>query len=957
MATQIASRITKAQAPPGARDRLREVLERDVKNNNIVVSPRKRINRAHYARILGYVHARMYQISDIFDEYEAQIALVYVKPEPKLSKALRALLEADFELGELPGSLEGKINRTHYAAKLGCTPSALTPFVTVFAEFERRSDFVTGPMRHFPAMRAWLKESFEAGELIVRAGKIDRTAFAKRFGLRGGTFFSVHPEIRDLFEEYDARVELEGYIPAVQKDELERLRKALAAQPELNKDRLTINAKTLSSVAKVPQRRFRDRHFAEAIATTQAGITARAMASKIDPYFHDRVFCFSGLLASWGADFVERVAVRFKQVISGVSKNSSANLYLMLLNALEWIASSDISHCQAIVAEARYRGRITDSKEWEEALFAYRKHLIDCVASGRMTGTSVDTMIQTLRTSVQALSSGGVVPRLEDSFRSVKYSRRRAGRVRSLAEAPGHGQDATDYVAFARAHFEDARKALEIDVGTEDSEPFFAGIGQELKTASGLPDDPSMAVKIVLERRLDALRERAKAIVEEAELLYERGQELIAKSNIDCDKFRREYLDTGLSDYRKRNIVRDLFSGYSANGKEFELGVANLLTYIDQMFGSVAPSAGRPDPVYGNFFQSRYLNFGGISAIAPMLGPEASAVGAVLTLYLIDSGANVSVGRTLNRECTEASDMEGFRRITGHKARAKGKPIIVDLPEDASSVRAIDWLLSAGRRLPEHVEHLSRSGSDDDRLFLMRLAGRVQLMTPHWYRSWFKQFTASIPSLATLNLTPNMIRPSVLLHASLSNDGRLMTGMAWAQHTQGVAQGYQQKWPTRRRYDQMVREFLVSFESLVMKNVPAAADKLGITIEQFEARLGNLQATGLGTFCLDGRGRPGAGGTSCSTVDCWNDCPNMLIVAEVEAIASLQLWQAALRQAQPEMERDQPERWDEVWLPWLCLTDVVEEKMARQMIKIWKAATKRASEISSQPGYVPARPW
>ena len=139
--------------------------------------------------------------------------------------------------------------------------------------------------------------------------------------------------------------------------------------------------------------------------------------------------------------------------------------------------------------------------------------------------------------------------------------------------------------------------------------------------------------------------------------------------------------------------------------------------------------------------------------------------------------------------------------------------------------------------------------------------------------------------------------------------------------------------------------------------MPEAAAKLGINPEQFEARLGNLQATGLGTFCRDARGRSGAENAHCSTIDCWNDCPNMLIVAEVEAIAALQLWQTALRKAQPEMERDQPERWDRVWLPWLCLTDVVEEKMVRGMIKIWNSATKRAQEISLQPGYVPAKPW
>ena len=323
-----------------------------------------------------------------------------------------------------------------------------------------------------------------------------------------------------------------------------------------------------------------------------------------------------------------------------------------------------------------------------------------------------------------------------------------------------------------------------------------------------------------------------------------------------------------------------------------------------------------------------------------------------MTLYLLDSGANVSVGRTLDEDCMEASDLESHFRITGSKARAQGKPIIVDLPEHSPAVKAIHWLRSASRRLK------ARAGDDSDRLFLMKIGARVQLMTPHWYTNWFKAFCSSTPGLQGLGLTPNMLRPSVLLHAALSNDGRLATGMAIAQHGLAVSQGYQNKFPTRLLYDQNVRRFHAAFETLVMSGIEDAAKKLGITTEQFEARLGDLRPTGLGTFCRDPRGRPGSGTSRCSTMDCWNDCPNLMIMAEVEAIAALQIWQTSLRAVQPEWERDRPERWDEVWLPWLCLTDVVAEKMTRgPLIKVWKAATDLVAKMSSEPNFVPPQPW
>lgn len=72
--------------------------------------------------------------------------------------------------------------------------------------------------------------------------------------------------------------------------------------------------------------------------------------------------------------------------------------------------------------------------------------------------------------------------------------------------------------------------------------------------------------------------------------------------------------------------------------------------------------------------------------------------GAVLTLYLLDSGANVSVGGTLDIDCIESSNEPGFKLITGHKARAKGKPIYAELPAGSDSVASIEWYAEASWR-------------------------------------------------------------------------------------------------------------------------------------------------------------------------------------------------------------------------------------------------------------------
>ncbi|WP_419830336.1 hypothetical protein [Methylobacterium sp.] len=874
----------------------------------------------------------------------------------ELEAQLRSLLDRDRVDPGIVAARGNKINRKHYAQKIGCSPANLARFEPVFSEYERELQIATGPLRHLSEMRKWLAAAYDNRELQLRDGKIDRAAFQERFELRGGAFMTRHSQIRELIEEYDARVERDGYLSASRQEELDRLRAVLAGTPILNKEWLTINQVELAKAAQVPQIRLRDKPFADAIATREAEILTEVQASRIDPYVHGRVFPFSHLTTLWPTTFLERVGVRFKQIAAGLAQQTAKNPYLSLVGALTWIGSSSNPNCRAVVAEAVGKGRVLAVAAWEDALFAYREHLVAGIAAGSETDSSVDHAISSLRPMLDALSTAQVVPETSMALPGVKHSRRRSGHLRSIAEACATDTSgaAPDYVSFARDRFLQACKTSGTDLGMGDSEEFIRSLAIGLHATANLPMDPETGVRLVLERRLEALRAHAFSIVDAAVEAHQRGRELLSLAEIDGAEFERAYLNGELNAHQRRQLVTRFFPDPEGSSDQGEArGIANLLALIEQQRGGIPPRGGTDDGTpYGQFFAKRYLAYGGLKTIAPLLNPEADAVGAALTLYLIESGANVSVGRTLDRACIEASDLEGYCRVTGHKARAKGKPIIVDLPDNSAAVRAIEWLNSVGGRLQ------ASAGGDNDRLFLMRIGGRVQMMTPHWYTSWFKDFATSTPGLEEVRLLPNMIRPSVLLHASLSNDGRLAVGMAIGQHGLGVTQGYQQKWPTRLLYDETIRRFQAAFETLVMSGIEDAASKLGITTEQFEARLGNLQATGLGTYCKDRRGRPGSRGEVCSTLDCWDGCPHLLIVAEIEAIAALQLWQASLRSVQPDWERDRPERWDEIWLPWLCLTDVVEEKMSRgPLIKIWAAAQKRSAEVSAQPGYVSPRPW
>jgi hypothetical protein len=866
------------------------------------------------------------------------------------------LLRHDFEADAIVASKDDKISRSHYARRMGTATFTMQRYRNVFEEYEQRAEVKTGPLRHLADMREWLSSEYSAGRLTLRDGKVDRRAFAERFELRGGTFMTRHPQIRALIEEFDTRAKNDEYLPKSLEPFVAALKTALSGQPALTKDRKTINLEAISKKTGLSVRRLGLWPYSKYISQRQAEVFEEVKASKIDPFFHERVFAFSDLLGAYPTNFLERVGVRFKQLISGRAKTSAKQPYLSIFGLLEWIGNSPNAHCLKVCQETREHGRAVTEQDWEEAVFAYRAVLLKRIADGLAKKTAVDTTLGVLRTTLDGLAEANIIPALSVPLPGIKLANRDGSKRKSVAEVPRSEPDeakSTDYLNFAKARLAEARALSGLQGHPAVDNEFLQVLAGELSVDLTLPSDVTLAIRLVLQRRLSALKARCVDVVRAAQAELQRGHQLLAASQIDAAAFESTYFGEKLTKHKRMRLLRENFPIPDiADGSPNTLALANLLRLIETRHGGIPPTQSEATlQGYGQFFAKRYLELGGLSAILPLLIPDSEAIGAILTLYLLESGSNVSVGRTLPVDCVELSSLTDHKRITGHKARANGKPIITELPAESPAMQSIEWLVTASHALRVNA------GSDADRLFVAQIQGRVQLITPHWYTAYFSKLSQSICELHGVKLLPSMIRPSVLLEAALSNDGRLKTGIAIGQHSEAVSQGYQQKWPTRLLYDQNLRRFSAAFESLILSSIDDAAERMGLSAEAFETRLNDLKPTGLGPYCSANGVRDSSSGERCS-LDCWNDCPNLVLVAEVNAIASLQLWQKALLAAQPVWERDRPERWDEVWLPWLCFTQVAQEKMMRgPLLKIWQASSVRAEQISSSIGYVAPRPW
>lgn len=873
-----------------------------------------------------------------------------------IATQFRELLEHDLQSESgIVISFAGKIAQTHYAARLGCSSSYLTRHLShVLDEFQSIVGNVSSNIDLVaPSMRAWVLAAASTGDLdISQKGIISRVQLSRQFNLSRSTL-SCYSKGVDLCEKLDALVPSD-YLPRAIREKVDRLRSILdSSDCPIEPVRNAVSHAKLSVLIGVRVNALARSPYREFIDKKDEAIRVALYASTIDPYL-SRTYRFSDLASVFPLSFLESIASVFKDFFGKRSESYAVQGHSILRQALLWVAEHrENEFCQRVM-EAVNSAVAPSEQDWYEALRGF----CDEKRSAAPNEGPAHNRLLILNLLVNELAQLGIVPPLANALTgSSRRARRGAGRRKTVAEigVSSEADESHDYATFARHMVFQAAHTHGITMdGIGD---FVAGVASDAE-AFGCAESTHMADAIlnVINRRLDAIQAHAKGVIDRWYAHYCMGAEHREAAFIDPTTYWSIYCNKQSTLVQQRRWIKDNFrKSEIANEGKGDSVVGNLLAIVDAYYGGIAPGDrnAKARAESGTFFIRLYALYGGIDVVDAYSAPHSNAYYAALTLYLCESGANVAVGRTLTRDCIQPSEMHGYELVTGHKARAGGKPIFAELPSDSTALGALKWILVAGENA-----RAKASPREVNLLFARRDGERCKVFHPARYADWFKKFCADIPGLSNVKLLPSMIRPSVLLKAALERNGRIAAGVAIGQHGESVSQGYQNKWPTRLLYDSHIRGFQKSLEAVIVRNISGAAERIGIPPEEFRRRLETLDKTGFGTFCADRMGHPREIGRACTTMDCWNDCPQMVFVAEVEAVATLQLWQASLRQAQSDWERDRSERWEKVWMPWLCLTDVIEEKMARgPLLVTWQKAEKRRAEIMASPSFIPPRPW
>ena len=297
------------------------------------------------------------------------------------------------------------------------------------------------------------------------------------------------------------------------------------------------------------------------------------------------------------------------------------------------------------------------------------------------------------------------------------------------------------------------------------------------------------------------------------------------------------------------------------------------------------------------------------------------------------------------------------------KGRSGGKSIFNDLLVNTG----YDEIISAAEALKilkEASQPLRDAGLIDRNCLLsFAVAGRANVLTEWQLREGIRNIGQESEVLARLRIVPEMIRPTVLLHAQLRNPTNLGVANMLAQHeNETTTMGYVAKLPFRIILENRIRKFAETVQVVIANGIEGGSTKLGIRGGEWNSLLDNAQRTGLGMLCsnsLAGAQPDYKVGEKCKAVDRCLDCNKVIVVADPDSIADIMIWHEALEKAESQWLEDRYERWEQIWIPWQAFFHIVlnEKMMKGELAVIKKKAVSIVEQRKASPGFNLPEPW
>ena len=812
-----------------------------------------------------------------------------------------------------------------------------------------------------PQIRQLLEEHQTAGTLPVNEqGDLNRTAILREFGLENASTHVVQkraPKLRALLDAYDTTRDDPAYTPYKYDALKTRLKQVLASKElklthgrivsrEWIAEQLEVNSSALATTPTLNDlidqkqqkidrqlRRGRTKKSFRIGRTAHINLGATPYSTK-----HQRIFDFSELMPEYGLEFVERVGTVFIAVSDRLVAPKSH--YYRMRHFLRWLAerrSGDI-------AERFGRNEKVERGEFEGAVLRYKAELTYEGANGRSDRRRGHPLLSI----IERFGEAGLFPRVRFP-KTPREKHRRASTARpSLVEA--RALDAETREVLQTAQYRD----IQFSAG-RDAIAFAETLAIERAARDDLPSALPEAIRVLCEERLVELRRTASRVFEAWRKKYETGRSLIESADATGEeifKSLQKGRKAGLFSARWRRLVAATFPK-----AEPERALGNMLAVVEARFDGICPQGTKVG--WGSFWVVQYRKMGGLREIQAHLLPPRVVVSAAVILYLCESGANSEVALGMRQSAIRKSETPRHLTVVGRKGRSGNKAIFSELPMRSTA----KGCTSAAQALLFFQEAVRTARPADKRtpLFVHVARGAMRALEEWQLRNDLEAIRTKSERLASLQIVPMMIRPTVLLALQLrhpTNPG--VVQMLAGHRSDTTTMGYVNKLPYRMILEERIRTFTDTIEVVISDE--KTRKRMGRTDGQWKVALAKAQRTGLGVWCADPRAgaqRDFPKGTTCHAVDRCLTCSKILVIADRDSVADMIVWRKGLEAAEQAWLDDRTERWEQQWVPWQAFFQVVlDEKMARgELLVIRKQGEQEVMNRMASPGFKLPQPW
>lgn len=653
---------------------------------------------------------------------------------------------------------------------------------------------------------------------------------------------------------------------------------------------------------------------------------------RVDVEQHERSYDFTPY-SEIGEAFVAAFANQFHLKIArgGWSRASTISYFYILGNLLTYIRDN-------VGPESKFRRSLQHNytaaarKDWQEVLRQWRSQVAERADISRRRK---ENFIAGVRPFIWALSNAGVIPQLGDVLLGFEFD---SSPKRSLAQMTNN--------AMTESELSIRLRKINKDVTAEEipgAIDYFKALASESEISQLNNESIPNQVLMLLDVRLAELRRCAEADLVTEFSKVETGRSLVAQSDLSGRELsaRVDFCESPVE-------IRRLFPAG-------DTGLARLLAYYMAEYGGVrhhyydSTSDGRN---IGRWFYEAEQAHGGSRSVSSHLSASRRLLTAAQVILLHDTAMNVESCRTLRRDCV-GPPRGGVQKLNWLKRRARGYENqyeflpVNDGVNKVSAVKTVEMVRTATEVLASNAEH---AGPHDTFLFLSadgstrnsNLGNRIRLAVNATFLKNFKAFLSDHERLAGLahSMTQDAIRPSLLLREALRTRSIAAVRKLGKHRSTTTSFKYVHRLPMQIAGNASIQLFMQSLQVLATQGIEGICQKAGISVEKYEALKSELVETGLGVYCTD----PLAGvqknegygkGVMCGAVDKCLTCQNVsrYVFATAENVAHLLMWRRHLLGERERMLSERPERWVDVWEPWLVFIDVALEKLQAGQFK------------------------